>query len=113
MYRMRCYLHLRASIQYTLYFSLFIRVRSSLHHPSPDSSTPIGPNFSLPMAYAVIPPRHLAPTVGPSSGVGWVSIRTGTPSSIFFLIGLIQLHQANREQRGKRRGSPSLTHQSR
>src|SRR4051812_49203666 len=56
-----CYLHIRASILDTLYFSLFIRVRSSLHHPSPDSSTSIDPNFSLPMAYAVIPPRHAPP----------------------------------------------------
>ena len=42
---------------------------------------PIGPNSSHPMASVVIPPRQLAPTVGPAAALAGVSIRTGSISA--------------------------------
>src|SRR4051794_25620430 len=52
-------------------------MRNNTHRPFPDPLVPHGPNSSLSQAYAVNPPRHLAPTVGPAVVLARVKIRTG------------------------------------
>ena len=54
-----------------------IRMRSVAQYPSPVPLVSIGPNSSHPMASAVLPPRQLAPTVGPAAALAGVFIRTG------------------------------------
>ena len=52
-------------------------MRSLAHRSFPEPPAHNGPNSSLSQAYDVIPPRHLAPTVGPAVALAGVFIRTG------------------------------------
>ena len=54
-----------------------IQLRSLAQYPSSVPPASIGPNISHPMASAVLPPRQLAPTVGPVAALARVFIRTG------------------------------------
>ena len=49
----------------------------TVHRPFPEPPAHQGPFSSLSQAYDVIPPRHLAPTVGPAVALAGVFIRTG------------------------------------
>ena len=52
-------------------------MRYPTHQPIPEPPSHVGPFSSLSQAYAVTPPRHLAPTVGPAVALAGVFIRTG------------------------------------